>query len=80
MFHHAWTCFHPTLVDIGIYVGTIGIFFVCILFMQELPSNCQAELKTILKSSGANFKKLRAEHGDDAKQEHLEFSTKNKNN
>ena len=41
----------------------------------------QAEVKSILKSSGSNYKKLRADSGDDAKHygEKVKFSTKNKN-
>lgn len=54
----SWTMFHPTYVDIGCFIGTIGIFFVLFLlfarFFPVLPLN---ELKTILKSSGEQYKK-----------------------
>ncbi len=54
----SWTMFHPTFVDIGCFIGTIGIFFVLFLlfarFFPVLPLN---ELKTILKSSGEQYKK-----------------------
>ena len=79
----SWTMFSPTFVDIGIFIGTIGFFFVLfLLYARTFPVIAQAEVKSILKSSGANFKKLRADHGDDAKHygEEVEFSTKNKNN
>jgi len=61
----SWTMFHPTYVDIGCFIGTIGIFFVLFLlfarFFPVLPLN---ELKTILKSSGEQYKtnKQEAKH------------------
>ncbi|WP_081912605.1 NrfD/PsrC family molybdoenzyme membrane anchor subunit [Salegentibacter sp. Hel_I_6] len=64
----SWTMFSPTFVDIGIFIGTIGFFFVLfLLYARSFPVIAQAEVKTILKSSGAKYKKLRAEHGDDVK-------------
>lgn len=63
----SWTMFSPTFVDIGIYIGTIGFFFVLfLLYSRTFPVIAQAEVKSILKSSGSYYKKLRAEHGDDA--------------
>ena len=57
----SWTMFSPTFVDIGIYIGTIGFFFVLfLLYARTFPVIAQAEVKTILKSSGENYKKLRA--------------------
>lgn len=62
----SWTMFSPTFVDIGIFIGTIGFFFVLfLLYARSFPVIAQAEVKTILKSSGEKYKKLRAEHGDD---------------
>ncbi len=53
-----WSMFHPTFVDIGIFVGTIGIFFVLfLLFARVFPVLALNELKSILKVSGENFKK-----------------------
>lgn len=55
----SWTMFSPTFVDIGIFIGTIGFFFVLFLiYSRTLPVIAQAEMKTILKSSGDNYKKL----------------------
>lgn len=59
----SWTLFSPTFVDIGIFIGTIGFFFVLfLLYARNFPVIAQAEVKTILKSSGEMYKKLRAEH------------------
>ncbi|GAB5401737.1 MAG: polysulfide reductase NrfD [Aureisphaera sp.] len=64
----SWTMFSPTFVDIGIFIGTIGFFFVLfLLYSRTFPVIAQAEVKSILKSSGSKYKKLRAEQGDDAK-------------
>ena len=60
--------FSPTFVDIGIFIGTIGFFFVLfLLYARTFPVIAQAEVKSILKGSGEKYKKLRAEHGDDVK-------------
>ena len=55
-----WTQFEPTFVDIGIFMGTIGFFFVLfLLYARTFPAVAQAEVKSILKSSGDNFKRAR---------------------
>jgi molybdopterin-containing oxidoreductase family membrane subunit len=52
--------FSPTFVDIGIFIGTIGFFFVLfLLYARTFPVIAQAEVKSILKSSGEKYKKLR---------------------
>ena len=54
----AWTMFSPSFIDIGIFLGTIGFFFVLFLmYARTFPVVAQAELKTILKSSGSEYKK-----------------------
>lgn len=59
----SWTGFAPTFIDVGIFIGTIGFFFVLfLLYARSFPIVAQAELKTILKSSGEHQKKLREEH------------------
>ncbi|MGJ8664938.1 MAG: NrfD/PsrC family molybdoenzyme membrane anchor subunit [Patiriisocius sp.] len=64
----SWTMFSPTFVDIGIFIGTIGFFFVLfLLYSRTFPVIAQAEVKSILKGSGYKYKKLRQEHGDDVK-------------
>ena len=60
-----WWRFEPTFVDVGIFVGTIGFFFVLfLLYARTFPVIAQAEVKTILKSSGENFKKTREENNE----------------
>jgi len=54
--------FSPTFVDIGIFLGTIGFFFVLFLmYARTFPVVAQAEMKTILKSSGSEYKKIENE-------------------
>jgi molybdopterin-containing oxidoreductase family membrane subunit len=51
----SWTMFHPSFVDIGIFLGTIGIFFTLFLiFARTFPVIAVSELKSILKSTGEN--------------------------
>jgi Ni/Fe-hydrogenase subunit HybB-like protein len=53
----SWDMFHPTFVDIGIFMGTIGIFFTLfLLYSRSFPVLALNELKSILKSSGNNHK------------------------
>jgi molybdopterin-containing oxidoreductase family membrane subunit len=52
----SWTMFSPTFVDIGIFIGTIGFFFVLfLLYARTFPVIAQAEVKTILKATGQNY-------------------------
>ncbi len=54
-----WTMFHPTYVDIGTFVGTLGIFFTLyLLFARFFPVLALNELKSILRSSGEQYKKV----------------------
>ncbi|MEX1189644.1 MAG: NrfD/PsrC family molybdoenzyme membrane anchor subunit [Bacteroidia bacterium] len=53
----SWTMFHPTFIDIGIFIGTIGIFFTLFLiFARTFPVIALSELKTILKATSENPK------------------------
>lgn len=54
----SWNMFHPTWVEIGLFIGSIGLFFVpFLLFTRFFPVIAMSELKTILKSSGSQSKK-----------------------
>lgn len=54
----AWTVYyHPTIWEIGFYVGTFGLFFTCFfLFSKYFPVIAIAEIKSIAKTSGDNHK------------------------
>ena len=56
--------FHPTWVDVGIFIGTIGIFFTLyLLFARYFPVLALNELKSILKNSGESYKNGTAPNG-----------------
>ncbi|KQS90187.1 MULTISPECIES: NrfD/PsrC family molybdoenzyme membrane anchor subunit [Chryseobacterium] len=53
----SWTMFKPTIIDVGVYLGTIGFFSVLfLLYARTFPVIAQAELKSILKISGETYK------------------------
>jgi Ni/Fe-hydrogenase subunit HybB-like protein len=48
----SWGYFSPTFVDIGIYVGSLGLFFTLfMLFLRWIPMIAMAEVKGILPDS-----------------------------
>jgi Ni/Fe-hydrogenase subunit HybB-like protein len=48
----SWAMFSPTIIDVGIYVGTLGVFFTFfLLFAKYFPVVNMFEVKAILKSS-----------------------------
>jgi Ni/Fe-hydrogenase subunit HybB-like protein len=54
----SWTMFYPTWTDIGVFIGTIGIFlFLFLLFARYFPVLALNELKSILKSNGEKYVK-----------------------
>ena len=53
----SWTMYSPTWVEVGIYVGTLGIFMTLfLLFARFFPVVAIAEVKSILRISGNNFR------------------------
>ena len=67
----SWSMFHPTWVDIGIFIGTIGIFFTLfLLFSRFFPVIALNELKTIVKISGEGSKKRAYETDNHATEQH----------
>ena len=58
-----WNTYTPSFIDIGIFIGTMGMFGTFfLLFTRFFPVIAQSELKTILKSSGETQKKAAASH------------------
>jgi len=52
----SWTMYSPTFIEVGIFVGTIGLFFTCFLvFSRVFPVIAISELKTVLKSTGNQY-------------------------
>lgn len=50
-----WTDYSPSNVEIGLFVGTIGFFIICILlFFRYLPMIAISEVKGVLKHSHNN--------------------------
>ena len=48
-----WTYYSPSFVEVGMFIGTIGMFFTFFLiFCRVFPFIAQAELKTTLKGTG----------------------------
>jgi Ni/Fe-hydrogenase subunit HybB-like protein len=46
----SWTSYSPTIVDIGIYVGTFGIFFAgMLMFIRYIPIIAISEVKALTK-------------------------------
>ena len=59
----SWTMYHPTWVEMGVFIGSLGLFFTCfLLFTRFFPVIAMSELKTIVKSSGEKSKRERAAH------------------
>ena len=53
----SWAMFYPTWVDVGIYVGSIGLFFTLfLLFLRVLPAVAMAEVKLLVKTSSEQSK------------------------
>ena len=53
----SWSMFYPTHIDIGIFIGTIGLFSVFfLLFARFFPVLALNEIKSILKVSGESYK------------------------
>jgi len=60
----SWSFYVPTWVEIGIYLGTFGLFFTLyLLFVRVAPVVAIAEVKSILKTSGDQYVGPNATHG-----------------
>jgi molybdopterin-containing oxidoreductase family membrane subunit len=53
----SWAMYKPSLVEVGLYVGTIGLFFTLfLLFVRVFPVIAISEVKSVLKTSGEKKK------------------------
>jgi Ni/Fe-hydrogenase subunit HybB-like protein len=53
----SWAMFYPTVVDVSILIGSIGVFFTCfLLFLRVFPAIAIAEVKLLVKSSSEQVK------------------------
>jgi molybdopterin-containing oxidoreductase family membrane subunit len=63
----SWAYFSPTWVDIGIYLGSIGMFMTLfLLFCRFFPVIAIAEVKSVFRTSSEVAKKERAEKAGEA--------------
>jgi molybdopterin-containing oxidoreductase family membrane subunit len=57
----SWDYYSPTIYDIGIYVGSIGLFFTLfLLFLRFLPMVAMSEVKGVLPQADPHY------HGEKA--------------
>lgn len=60
----SWAMFYPTIVDVGIFIGSIGLFFTMfLLFLRVLPPVAIAEVKLLLKTQSFEAKKKLIQKG-----------------
>jgi len=49
----SWTMYKPTIVEVGLFLGTLGLFFTAFfIFIRIFPVIAISEVKSVLKSSG----------------------------
>ena len=59
----SWTMYKPTIVEYGLIIGTLGIFFTAfLLFIRIFPVISIAEVKSILKTGSRNQLKGDSHH------------------
>lgn len=67
----SWTMYKPSVVEVGLFVGTLGLFFgLFLLFIRAFPVIAIAEVKGILKSSGEKKEKHAAPVTRDTRNRH----------
>lgn len=61
----SWSYYTPTWVEIGIFTGTMGLFFTLyLIFARVAPVVAVAEVKSILKSAGDQYTGPNAPHAE----------------
>jgi len=69
----SWAMFYPTWTDVGVFVGSVGLFFTLfLLFLRVLPSIAMAEVKLLLHSASYQQKLKLVKEGH-LKEEHVKF-------
>lgn len=59
----SWSYYTPTWVEIGIFIGTLGLFFTLyLIFTRVAPVVAVAEVKSILKTAGDQYVGPNAKH------------------
>ena len=67
----SWSYYKPTMVEIGIFLGTLGIFFTLyLIFTRVAPVVAVAEIKHILKTAGDQYVGKDATHHHSAEIAH----------
>jgi molybdopterin-containing oxidoreductase family membrane subunit len=52
----SWSYYSPTWVEMGLFIGSLGLFFTCFLiFARIAPVVAIAEVKSILKQMGDQY-------------------------
>jgi molybdopterin-containing oxidoreductase family membrane subunit len=65
----SWSYYVPSITEIGIYVGTFGLFFTLfLLFTRVAPVIAIAEVKSILKAAGDQYVGKNAKHHHHSKE------------
>jgi molybdopterin-containing oxidoreductase family membrane subunit len=60
----SWTMYKPTIVEIGLFLGTLGFFFTAFfIFIRLFPVIAISEVKSVLKIAGENQPKEDHNHG-----------------
>ncbi|MEH6304971.1 NrfD/PsrC family molybdoenzyme membrane anchor subunit [Olivibacter sp. CPCC 100613] len=69
----SWAMFYPTWTDVGVFVGSVGLFFTLfLLFLRVLPGIAIAEVKLLLHSA-SHQQKLKLVKEGHLKPEQVEF-------
>jgi len=69
----SWAMFYPTWTDVGVFVGSVGLFFTLfLLFLRVLPGIAIAEVKLLIHSASHQQKLKLAKEGH-LKAEEVEF-------
>jgi molybdopterin-containing oxidoreductase family membrane subunit len=64
----SWGLFRPTIIDVGVFTGTIGVFFTLfLLFMRWLPMIAMAEVKGTMAQADAHRKPEGKAHEEPAR-------------